>query len=599
MQTEPVVTRYEANATQLLAELEKIRAGQAQVSDVVGKQVAALSTQNAALQKSVKFWGGLNVAITAIPGIVNKVTETFDEMAGVLQQREAAAGVAVGQLDTALKGQLRTTELYTLAANLNHGALKLTQTQMNQVAGAIRKLSLDGENATEVADAFGKALDMNDAGPLKKFGLGLKDVDGKARSLADVLRTDVVEAANESANTMETQSERMREASNRIKNGIDDAKAAIASFGAEVMEIQSGRKGQSLDTFGGWMVALSGGSGGAGVAARVNEAAAAVQAFANKMQAARDRFSGVLDARSQDFKNANGLGDTVLQTGNLSMTGTYADSKKRGGGKGFDLVAYNRFLDALALKQAEVAAEAARLAPRGFDGVDGLGGFDAGGTLARERERNADARKQMADAAAKEADDREREAREKVDGMYAAFGVGKMDAQAVGLQMLGEVMQVTGQAAAGMYEAIVTGSEPAGQALKRIAAQGILAAGASMQVKAIEFGAAAVGFLVTGDAVNAALAAKTAAMYQAGAVIAGGVARGLGAGGGSSGSGGGARSAQPVNGNPALGDGAGRNNTTIVYGDSFANDSPRARQRTAAQLVDLARRETSSSARFN
>lgn len=599
MQTEPIVTRYEANATQLLAELEKIRAGQAQVSDVVGKQVAALSTQNAALQKSVKFWGGLNVAITAIPGIVNKVTDTFDEMAGVLQQREAAAGVAVGQLDTALRGQLRTTELYTLAANLNHGALKLTQTQMNQVAGAIRKLSLDGENATEVADAFGKALDMNDAGPLKKFGLGLKDVDGKARSLADVLRTDVVEAANASAMAMETGSERMRAASNNIKNGIDDAKAALAGFASEVMGVLGGKTDGGVDGLASGLVALSGQFGFAGFSASVRDAAddtaywgarIAAEAASAKAVVEELRAMAAEDEAAVASQAAGATSEAyrklaAAMPGNRAAAAAAGKPNKSGGRRGsgqkFDLVAYNRFLDALALKQAEVAAEAARLAPRGFDGVDGLGGFDAAGTLARERDRNATLAQSVADDAAAQRDARE-------SYLTGIFGpVEEFDAYASAFGVLEE-------AVSSAYAAIVTGDGGLGAVKKAIAGQ-LLAEGTRMSILALREGAWALAELAAGNIPSATAHGIAAAQFGAGAVAAGVGARLLG-GGGSTGGGGAA--AHPVGGNPAEA-GGGRNNTTIVYGDSFANDSPRARQRTAAQLVDLARRETSSSARFN
>lgn len=582
MQTEPVVTRYEANATQLLAELEKIRAGQAQVSDVVGKQVAALSKQNEALQKSVKFWGGLNVAITALPGIVSGVSQAFTDMANTLQLRQSAAGVSINQLRDAMHGQVRETDLLTFAAQANHSVLKLSQTQMNQIAGAIRKLGLDGKDTTEATRAFGEALTQNETGPLKKFGLGLKDADGKAQSLAEVLRTEVVEASNAAAAATQTDAETMRASANAIGDAFETAKFKVAEFSVGAVKAL-GDAGRAIGR-----AAANNGSGFsmlmsfAGV--KLDVSALRAEAIAAEIEAEGSRL---FNASRGSTAAALAAGAMDVSLGDITVTPLRKGGGKGGGsGQKFDLVAYNRFLDALALKQAEVAAEAARLAPRGFDGVDGLGGFDAGGTLARERERNATLAQSVADDAAAQRDARE-------SYLAGIFGpVEEYDAYAAGFGIVSDSIGA-------MYSAIVTGSEPAGKALKRMIAQGLLAEGVDMQIKALKYGALAVGWAFTpGGQATAAGYAQTAAMLQAGAIAAGVAASALGAGGSTGGGSGGARSAQPLGGNPAEA-GGGRNNTTIVYGDSFANDSPRARQRTAAQLVDLARRETSSSARFN
>jgi hypothetical protein len=145
------------------------------------------------------------------------------------------------------------------------------------------------------------------------------------------------------------------------------------------------------------------------------------------------------------------------------------------------------------------------------------------------------------------------------------------------------------------YAAIVSGDGGVA-AVKKAVAGALMAEGTRMSVLALREGAWALAELAAGDIPRATAHGLSAAQFAAGAVAAGVGARLLGGGGG--GSTGGARAAQGVGGNSAEA-GGGRNNTTIVYGDSFANDSPRARQRKAAELVNMANRETSSSARFN
>lgn len=591
MLTEPVVTQYRADGTDaVLAEMEKIRAAQLKAGEAVNDVSKRLIDQSKSLEKSIAFWGKVNFAVSAIPGIINKVSETFDEMAGVLQLRSAAAGVSIDQMNAALHGQVRETDLLSLAAKANHGALKLTQTQMNQVAGAIRKLALDGHDASEVTKAFGEALTQNETGPLKKFGLGLKDVDGKSKSLADVLATDVVEASNAAANAAETGSERMRAAANTIGNAFDDAKLKIAEFSVGAVKAlgDAGRAiGAAAANHGdGFSMLMS----FAGVKVDVGAMRAATIAAQEEAQA---------QALFAATKRGGGAGKSGLELSLGDITATPLNGKGGGGGggksKGFDLAAYMRLLDAARDKAAAVEAEAARLMPRGFDGVaaNDLGGFDAANTTSRERDRNTELIAQAKELAAIEQASRQSAldmaAANEHSRLEAIFGpLEEFNAYATAWDALGAGVREA-------YEAIVTGSGNAGEAFKKGASATLLAKGTEYSVLAL--GELGWGFADAARGLPTAAAHfLSAAKFGAGAVAAGAGVRLLG--GGASNSNTASPSAQPVGGTPALGSGGGGEHTIIVVGDAFANDTPRSRQRTASNLFQQARRETRIAAGF-
>ncbi|HEY9466582.1 MAG TPA: hypothetical protein VIR54_25985, partial [Vicinamibacterales bacterium] len=138
------------------------------------------------------------------------------------------------------------------------------------------------------------------------------------------------------------------------------------------------------------------------------------------------------------------------------------------------------------------------------------------------------------------------------------------------------------------YEAIVTGSEPAGKAFKKAIGEQMLAIGKSEAVLAIKEAAWAVGELATGNIPGATAHATSAAQHAAAALAAGVVAHELGAGGSSSAP---AKSGGSAGTSASGGTGSGapqQKQAVIVIGEAFANDTPRMRQLKAKQLVDRA-----------
>ena len=186
-----------------------------------------------------------------------------------------------------------------------------------------------------------------------------------------------------------------------------------------------------------------------------------------------------------------------------------------------------------------------------------------------------------------------------VDDRYAAFmEKNTTENAAVVERMFGPVDQFAPYQAAfqgladtmtGAYEAIVTGSEPAGQAIKRLAAQGILATGKTMFVEGVKHTAQAIGALASYNIPQATLHASAAAKHFAGAAIAGAVASqmGGGGGGGSMGTGGGSfRPSAPSSYTPSSTDQ--RERPVILVGDPFGYDSLRNQQKNAKRITSLA-----------
>ncbi len=141
-------------------------------------------------------------------------------------------------------------------------------------------------------------------------------------------------------------------------------------------------------------------------------------------------------------------------------------------------------------------------------------------------------------------------------------------------------------------EAWVSGSESAGKAFKKFISQSLVAIATDHAIKALAETAEAIASLARYDYPGAATHGAAAAKHgvvSAAALVA---AKALGGGGGGTSSyGGGGGSAPTATGGAYTGatsGGGGGRSVTVVYGDSFAEDSPRRRQLRAEKVVKTA-----------
>ena len=185
--------------------------------------------------------------------------------------------------------------------------------------------------------------------------------------------------------------------------------------------------------------------------------------------------------------------------------------------------------------------------------------------------------------------------------LEAVFGpIEEIDLYRQSLEAVGAVFNAFTDAVGAGYEALVTGAEPVGQAMKKAAAASMLAAGKASAIDAIREGALAAGQLAWGNVPSATLHAQSAALHAAVALTAGVAANALGSGGG----GGGAGALPAGRGSSASGGGgSGGGNTTtvtniIITGSDHADESPRMKQRNAQRLFALAEQKTSAGGAF-
>lgn len=153
----------------------------------------------------------------------------------------------------------------------------------------------------------------------------------------------------------------------------------------------------------------------------------------------------------------------------------------------------------------------------------------------------------------------------------------------------------------GAMNAWITGSMSAGQAAKKAVGEYLSSLSAQLAIEALKEGAYAVASLIPGPFFNPAAAAGHAAAalkFGAAAAAAAVTARAMGKGGtqyGGSSSGGGASGGSGGSSDGSNG-GAAQHQTVNYYivGDSYAEDSPRMRQRNAERVVELGTQRTSA-----
>jgi len=159
------------------------------------------------------------------------------------------------------------------------------------------------------------------------------------------------------------------------------------------------------------------------------------------------------------------------------------------------------------------------------------------------------------------------------------------------MEMLAGAFEVFSGALASGFNAWVSGSKSASEALKGLVGDTLKGLASQMFARAIEHGAAAIGALAWGGPLAPAIAAKhgkAAAMYGAGALLVGGMARAYG---GAAGGGGGGAVAPTASGPSSSSGGGGSSAPVYIIMDSSINsDSQRQRQIEVGRAVRRARR---------
>lgn len=601
-----ITSVYKADTTQHKAAIRELSGEQRKAAQEELKRIEA---GNAGIESQIKKYGKIGIALGAV-GVAGKLAFDAIEFAGRRADLAGAAGtVSIDRLRKATLGLRTDTQLLETAAKLNNTQLGLSQDQMDIAARAAQSLAERGGDAQEAFDAVTAALVSGKTKGLAPYGIAIDETKDKSEKLAEIMKALTAESDKFGESSLDG-ADKMAVAQNKLTNAIDEIKIGVGELAMSLTPLIEGlavAASKTADLFNtvrtGWsgMFAMMGGRdnflkfwgydkndfNGKTDGSALENYIAGGGTEAGFIASQSNRYQG---SDSQTGQGGYGSKDNSLaemlakrDAFNKAQAAKGIVPKKSSGsrGRGVDY-------DELAREQAdEDAAWAEMMAETQNDGYTGrlrngqqVGAgqnpdmFDIPDTdkfedfLSRAKEGLAEI-EFMREADGPTVFERMFGSREQMDGYSEAFGA------------------LSGVASSA-YSSMIDGTMSLGQAVKKSAADAIKSIGLKMLLEgAYE---TAMGVKMLAGVYTAGLAPghfAAAGKFFAGAAIAGIAANALG-GGGSSGGGGG-RSAAPASyGSPTSAAYQGGQNVTIVYGDQFADDSPRNRQRTAQKLVGRA-----------
>lgn len=585
MQTEPVVTRYSADAAPLLAELEKIRAAQAKYGASVDQAVGRLDQQNKQLENSIAKWAKVGLGIAAISKAIDYGGKAWEAYGEQLRLTEAAAGVNIDALDRAVGGQLEHMELLKLAAELNNGALKLTQEQMEDVAGAVRQLAREGEDATEVAKAMANFIGSGQTKALVQYGIGVDEAGKKTKNLSDIFR-EIKDRARSVAGETDTLGESQRRMSVDVKDAFQKLQTSIGEFVAEISPAIK----VLADALSGLASAMSATREAVrnfirddDVDSLISQAFPALAEARRRINAGEDQkvMNGINTANAREQSRPAGPSVAGMTLDALDLAGGRG---RGGGGKTAQEIAdelaqaeYEAYATARQQWADERRAEREEI-ERGLERYYArqleLDEKRRSMTIAADAETGAQLRASIKPLFDQEAIAKDRKQTSVIEGVFGPLA--EFNRYAAAFDML------TGAVSSAMG-AWIDGSMSAGAAAKafiRDSLKGIAQLSIVEALKNTAYGFAALALGPIGGT-SAAAYFKAAALHGATAVAAGLGAKAMSSGGASAGA---AQTSTATGG----GSGGGGRDRVVVIGDPFAEESHRMRQRRARNLVALA-----------
>jgi hypothetical protein len=552
--------------------------------------------------KATAVLGGLGAAgALAFSGIKAAGEEARLEM--------AAGAVNVDKLDSAFGGLVSRMDLLKFASQGQRGELgrlKLGHQEMQNVLETVGRATMALTRAGFDQDEVQQKL-LQSVVKLKDEGLddlGLKFQEGSTQSetLSNMM-TELNRVIGENSNLVETNADRVQ----KLSVAWDNAKQSFLSYIGATLDVD----------------ALKEGKGGLFDAANALTFGYAGTVLENRKTQEANASGGARDAAMSDIgsstdENGNYVGPvdpwaapagpSITDYGKLKATvGDAVDTLKKRQDRAKKLAEAAK----KAAEEYAKAAEAMRAEREGrsilrsatYGGVTATGGTASTslGSAADSAQYDEYGVEQTLGAQINQIEsDRQRmltedwqkrlgeQRAEKSSFLESTFGkIDEFNAYHEAFSML------TGGVTTAM-DAWITGSMSAGQAVKKFIADSLKALASQMAVEALKHGAYALGSLAFGDYRGAAQHGQAAAAFGVAAVAAGAAAKsmgGSGASGAGASSGGGSASASggtQGNGGDGKDKGGGTHTPIIVYGDSFADDSPRMRQLRAERLVKQA-----------
>jgi hypothetical protein len=613
-----VVTKYEADTSQQIAELKKLKGEQRKQAqeaiDGVNKQAEAWD--------ALKTRGAIALAgLTAAFAIGKAGFEAYHKS---ITLGAGTAGVDLDRLSQAAGGLKTNMELLQFAAAAMNGRFRLTQAEMETVLKSMSALERSGLAAADVSQKLGDAIRKGEVEPLKELGVAFDETTAKTdkqRAFLDALSKsgknvgeslptdDIRKMGVEFRNSFDTIQQNIGKlvvALSPLVAGIGDVAGATIQATGEIIKMAAAiaalprNIGSQLPGVNklanrqsdGWNVSiaamLAGNLLGEEGWTKVSKAlgsrsgnvaeygpdglwsggAVDIDAMNAEIQALRDRFAA--DAEEEAASGPDLTSRVKMLQAAAAQSKFYRDQikkKRTGGGRargGDEWSLWDRAkfeIDQLAYRGSRIEQ------PSGMSeyGASLLGGLSGGeGVDGADPERLA--------RMLGEAEDRSASL-EKIFGPVSEF-----EAYATGFKLLET-------AASSAFDAWMTGAKGVGAAMKEAVAGFAKSLAIEALMQALRHGAYALGSLAFGDVRGATAHGISAAKWGAVAVVAGVAAKGLGGG---IGAGGGASAGgYSARGGLASGGGEGRN-VTIVLGGSADGESPRSNSRRVARALAVA-----------
>lgn len=579
-----ILSEYKADASEHIAELRKLKGA---ITEEQATELEAHEARNEQMESHLASLAKWAVAIGAIKEASEIVFDGYKEGLHEARLETAATGVNIEELSKAAGGLKTNLELLEFAAKANNSAFKNTQEDMEVAERAIRKLEARGVPTADAVDAITNAVVGAKVKGLVPLGIVVDThIDKLAmmgeENLTAAQKTEVHSAAMKSLREF---TEGTSDAQENLGDSMKSTEVKLADSWAQ-LKIGLGNLAEGFKplleaiskAIEGYALLAKGLLGGSPLS--IQSIKDAVTGDSDKARAYKAKMVG--DYFSTDEAPKGGeAGPAEIEMGEMHLLGKEERAAMK---KATEEAARERERRAKAVFEdifADLQAENKSLAYASA-GVD------------QDKQKEWD-EKQARERAMYRAMTEQRNEQDSRGSRYAAFE----DRQAAGqnsklakifgpvgdFDIYKEAFKGLETAVGGAMNAWIDGSMSAGQAFHKFIGDALKGLAIQMGIESLKHAAYAIGNLAFYNFDAAGKHAIAAAEFGAGAIAAGVAASVLGAGGSSPATGAGAP--QTYSGGSG-GDGQQQQGPTIVYGDSFSDDSPRMRQIKAKKLVGLA-----------
>lgn len=520
--------RVKADTSQAKAELRSLRGEERKAAQ---ERLGELEKQNSGIDKQIAMWGKAALAVGAGVAAFKIAKDAANAYLEDVRLQSAAAGANLDRLKMATQGLVEADKLLEFAGKAQHGTWKLNQEEMDRVLrGAMALRAQFGGELEPTIEKLTESISKGSTKSLREFGIEAKDKVGVLKELDAI-------AASVGGNAA-LMGDEFKRSEVALADSLDDLKGSLGELVialAPVIEGLAGAVGLLNDAITGWKLLFGGESPWEADMLRKNRAHAQ-SAIDQNMEAQGGLLANELAARGQIWARDN-QGSVAFLSQLLAAAGKQpAAAKKAGGGgpagPGLSLEALSAF--------------------GGFSSLGSLPGFasdfgqsafssyqtgTAWNAINQQNLAAGGAKTPLAEGQAAIQKMLEQwellDAKRKENGNLLAtiFGTSaEMNETIASIKLASSAFGVLTDAAGSAFDAWITGSESLGKAFAKAIAEGLKATAVQMFVESLKHTAFGFGALAFGPIMGATAAAhfKAAAVFGAGAAIAGTSAKLLG-----------------------------------------------------------------------